>query len=392
MNTGSSSSTQSGYPFNLEEYEERLRKLRDGMRKADIDILLVTSSVNIFYLSGFFNSGQDKYQCLVVPLDGEPHFILRKLYFTAVEALSWIKDGTPVPDTESSFDATKAYLELIGGGTARIGYDDQNLSLPPAILDGLRAALTGAAFVPAGGLVEVCRKIKSPQEIAYIKQACDLSVSGLEAGIAEIRPGATENDFSAAVYGAMIRGGSDFVSGQPIVMTGPRDPVYRGLTEGRGIKRGDCIWFETSANVRRYGGAIMRTISVGKPSAEIKKVSDVMIGALNAILDSVKPGVTSGEVDRAGRSLVEKAGLGQHWIHRTGYSIGASFPPNWTEGEVIDIKSGDSRVLEPGMTFHTVPWVLYPGMGPIGNSETWTVTEDGVEVLTDTPRELRIVD
>ena len=136
----------------------------------------------------------------------------------------------------------------------------------------------------------------------------------------------------------------------------------------------------------------MRTISVGKPSAEIKKVSDVMIGALNAILDSVKPGVTSGEVDRAGRSLVEKAGLGQHWIHRTGYSIGASFPPNWTEGEVIDIKSGDSRVLEPGMTFHTVPWVLYPGMGPIGNSETWTVTEDGVEVLTDTPRELRIVD
>ena len=207
MNTGSSSSTQSGYPFNLEEYEERLRKLRDGMRKADIDILLVTSSVNIFYLSGFFNSGQDKYQCLVVPLDGEPHFILRKLYFTAVEALSWIKGGTPVPDTESSFDATKAYLELIGGGTARIGYDDQNLSLPPAILDGLRAALTGAAFVPAGGLVEVCRKIKSPQEIAYIKQACDLSVSGLEAGIAEIRPGATENDFSAAVYGAMIPGG-----------------------------------------------------------------------------------------------------------------------------------------------------------------------------------------
>jgi hypothetical protein len=103
-----------------------------------------------------------------------------------------------------------------------------------------------------------------------------------------------------------------------------------------------------------------------------------MVHALDAILDTAGPGVESCKVDRAARSIVEEAGLGNFWLHRTGYSMGVSFSPTWGEGEVMDIKAGDPRKLETGMVFHTVPWVLMPGLGCIGNSETWTVTETGV--------------
>ena len=151
------------------------------------------------------------------------------------------------------------------------------------------------------------------------------------------------------------------------------------------------VFLEIGGCWYRYGGAIMRTIAVGKPSAELKKASDAVRGALEALLEAVKPGVTSGDIDRAGRRIVEKAGLGKYWVHRTGYSVGIGFPPGWGEGHIMDLKPNDPRPLQAGMTFHTVPMIGIPGLGAIGFSETWAVTKNGVEVLTDTPRKLHVV-
>lgn len=383
--------SESAYVFTIEEFRRRLRGVREEMRKLEIGLLLVTDSANMYYLTGYHNSGQEAFQCLLVPVDGEPKFVLRQLYFTAVAGLSWIKSGIPVPDTESIFEATVDCIRTFGTSDGCIGYDHLTLSLPASILDGLRTTISKATFVPAGGIIEKLRMIKSEQELRYIRQAAGLSVKGMEAGIAEIQPGKTENDFAASAYDTMIRGGSDFLSCQPIVVTGSRNPPYRTVTAGRTFKPGDIVWYEGSANIHRYGAPIMRTISIGRPSNEVKKISDLMINALDAILQAVKPGVTCGEVDMAGRSLVEKAGFGKYWLHRTGYSVGISFPPNWGEGNVIDLKPNDPRVLRPNMVFHTVPWLLLPGIGSIGNSETWRVTEDGIEVLTNTPRALRTV-
>jgi Xaa-Pro dipeptidase len=350
----------------------------------------VTSSVNIYYLTGYHNSGQDRFQCLIVPLEGDPHFVLRKLYFTAVHGLSWTGAGTPVGDTESMLDATSAALTRLAPPGARVGYDHGNLGLPPEILDGLRQQLPDRSFIAAGGLVEKCRLIKSPAELACVRESCRISVIGLEAALAEVQPGATENDLMAAAYDAMVRGGSEYVSTQPIVVAGVREPARRGVTENRTLMDGESIWYEASASVKRYGGPIMRTMTVGHPHPEVMRIHDVMRGALNAVLDTAGPGVTSGDVDRAARSRVEAAGLGQYWLHRAGYSVGIGFPPSWVEGEVMDLKPEDKRTLQPGMVFHTVCWLLVPRLGSIGLSETWTVTSSGIEVLTETPRELRV--
>jgi Xaa-Pro dipeptidase len=376
--------------FSRDEYEQRLKTVQAHMERAGIDVLIVSTCINIHYLTGYQNSGQDRFQCLLVTRSGEPHFVLRKLWFTAVAGLSWTKGGTPVGDTEDMFEATLAAIHKLAGDTAAVGYDQSNLGLPPAIIDGLRKALPKARFVPAFGVVEKARLFKSPAELDCIRRAAALSVRGLEALIKAVEPGKTEKDLMAASYFEMVSNGSDYVSAQPIVVAGYREPARRCLTEGREIRSGTSIWYEGSAFVKRYGAPIMRTMSVGKPSAELQRISDVMARALDAIVNTAASGVTSGAVDRAARSIVEDAGLGEFWLHRTGYSMGVSFSPTWGEGEIMDLKANDPRKLEAGMVFHTVPWVLVPGMGCIGNSETWAVTETGVEVLTQTPRELRV--
>lgn len=380
----------SGLPFTLEEYRGRLARVREGMRGRGVDLLIVTTPENIYYLTGYRTTGYYMYQALLVPLEGEPHFVVRKFEMTNVQGLSWIKGGIGLEDNEDILEGTVRAVVAGGEAEARIGFEDRGFFLPPAILDGLRGRLGKAQFVPAGGVVEGCRLIKSPAEIAYIRKAAAAAVAGLKAGIADLRPGRTENDVAAAVYRGMLKAGSEYPSSPPYVVAGARSALGHATYQGHKIRSGQNVYFEIGGSYQRYGGAIMRMVAVGKPSAEAKKTAAVVIGALEAIIAAIKPGVTSGSVDRAGRSVVERAGLGQYWLHRTGYSIGVGFPPGWGEGHIMDLKPGDERVLDAGMTFHLVPLLLIPGMSAMGFSETVLVTRTGNEVLTRFPRKLLV--
>jgi Xaa-Pro dipeptidase len=384
-------SKEFGYPFSIAEYKARLKRVRDGMKAKTLDLLLVTGPENIYYLTGYRTTGYYVYQALVVPLTGEPQFVVRRLEFTNVMSLSWLKGGYAVGDTESYFEATARCVEKLGGARSRIGFDDQGFFLPAAILDGLRNRLKSATFVPASAVVETCRMIKSPKEIEYIRKAAGTAVKGLEAGLKAVKPGRTENEVAGAVYDAMVSAGSEYVSSQPYVVTGPRSALGHATFERGKIRKGHLVFFEIGGCWFRYGGAIMRTASVGKPSAEVKRAADAVLGALDAILNAIRPGVTSGQVDRAGRSVVERAGLGKHWLHRTGYSIGCGFPPGWGEGHIMDLKPNDPRKLQAGMTFHIVPMVNLPGIGAVGFSETFAVGKTGVQVLTKAARRMPVL-
>jgi Xaa-Pro dipeptidase len=379
-----------GRSFTPAEYRDRLARTRRLMDERGVDVLVLTGPENIYYLTGYQTTGYYIYQALVVPRDGTPRFVVRKFEVPNVRSLSWIKDAVGVEDTEDPLDVTVQAVRAAGGGSARIGYEDRGFFLPPAILDGLRAGLPQARFVPASGVVEACRVVKSPAEIACVRQAAAAAGAGLTAGVAEIRPGRTENDVAGAIYAAMLRAGSEYPSSQPYVVTGPRAALGHASYAGQRIRRGDLVYLETGGCIRRYGGAIMRMVSVGKPSAEIRRMAAVMIEALETIIGAIRPGVTSGSVDEAGRGVVERAGLAEHWLHRTGYSIGVGFPPGWGEGHIFDLKPKDDRRLAAGMTFHLVPLLLLPGTGAMGFSETVLVTRTGCEVLTRVPRRLLV--
>jgi len=360
------------------------------MRAQKVDMLLVTSPENIYYLTGYRTTGYYMYQCLLVPLDSFPRFVVRKLEMTNVLGLSWVKDGLALEDNADPLDGTIEGITACGGHKGRIGFEDQGFFLPPRVLAGVRERLPKAEFVPASGIIERCRVIKSPAEISYIRTAAAAAVAGFTEGLAEVRPGRTENDVVAAVYRGMLHAGSEYPSSPPYVVAGARSALAHASFEGREIRAGEIVYFEVGGCYKRYGGSIMRTVAVGKASSDVRRMATTMMRALDAAIEVIKPGVTSGTVDEAGRRVVTEAGLGKFWLHRTGYSIGVGFPPGWGEGHIMDLKPGDGRVLEAGMTFHLVPLILVPDIGGIGYSETVLVTATGCEVLTDCPRTLEV--
>ena len=148
---------------------------------------------------------------------------------------------------------------------------------------------------------------------------------------------------------------------------------------------------EGAGCVDRYHAMMSRSAVVGKATDEHKATADALVEILETAIDTIKPGVTSGEVDFACRQKVEKRGLGQYFKSRTAYGIGIGFPPNWAEGHIYSLRPNDPMVLQPNMTFHVIPTMFRKGFG-MAISDSVRVTEDGCEVLTNYPRDLMEID
>jgi Xaa-Pro dipeptidase len=117
-------------------------------------------------------------------------------------------------------------------------------------------------------------------------------------------------------------------------------------------------------------------------------MTDAAVAGLEAAIQAIKPGATSGEVDAANSEAIARAGFGAFHHHRTGYSLGLAYPPGSGEGHIIDLKHGDERTLAPGMVFHLVPHLDEAGVIGVGVDETVVVTENGRDVFLDFPRDL----
>lgn len=379
-----------GLPFSLDEYNDRLARVRAAMTTAELDVLLVSSPENIYWLTGYRTTGYYVYQLLIVPAEGEAMFVTSRLEGEAVRALSWIKGNLTVfmgdDDVAISLEAARATCATI----RRFGYEERGFWLPPQILDAFREAFGPDASVPAGAILEDARRIKSPAEIGFIREAARIASIGMAAGIAAVEPGKSENEIAGSVFAAMMAEGGEQPAGGPYVVAGSRAAVTHMLPERAVVKAGEPVYFEVGGCYRRYSGSLMRMACVGPPSNEMARRAGVMIEALEAMIEAIRPGVASQDIDRAGRRIVEQAGFAENFRHRAGYSLGVAFAPGWGEGLVMDIAEGNNRPLEAGMVFHLVPMAGFRDWGNMGFSESVLVTEEGCEILTDMPRELAI--
>lgn len=375
-------------PFTPAEYDARLAACRQEMRRRGLDVLVVNSPENIYYLSGFITKGYYVFQALVVTLDRAPALVVRRYELPNIELLSYYKDHAIWQDTDIPVEVLARHLTAGGHGRDVIGIDANSMFLKVADYEALRRALPEARFENASNVLELCRAVKSPQEIAYIRRAGVALGQAFAAAREAAQPGRTENDVAAAFHQAAISAGSEYMAMSPYVTCGPRTALPHATWAGRKIEKDDLVVVEGSANCRRYSAPMMRSWCAGTPTDLMKRAYDASEAGLDAALAALRPGATSSDVDVACRAAIVKQGFGDAFIHRAGYSVGVGICPGWGEGWVMDLKEGDMREIKPGMVFHMVP-VLFPGESiSIGLSGFAVVTETGCELLAQFPRGL----
>ncbi|MGY4408174.1 M24 family metallopeptidase [Bradyrhizobium sp. USDA 3315] len=379
-----------GLPFTADEYAARLAACRQAMREREIDVLVLNAPESIYYMSGFITRGYYVFQALVVRHTADPVLVVRRYEQVNVERLSHYKDAAIWQDTDVPVEVLAKTLTDIGASNKTIGVDANSWFLPVAAFERLRELLAGAKLVNGSPAIAEIRAVKSKQELAYIRRAAEARNAAFKAAHATARPGQTENDVAAAFNYAAIKAGSGYEAGAAYIVSGPRTALPHATWAGRLIEKGDLVQVEGAANWKRYGAALMRTWSMGKPSDSIRRAADASIAGLDAAVAAIKPGATSGDVDDACRGAVNKAGFGYAFNNRAGYSVGIGICPGWGEGSVMDLKQGDPRILKPGMVFHMVP-VLFPQADfSVGISALVTVTDNGYEIISDFSRELEV--
>lgn len=376
--------------FPKSEYDGRVARARAGLAAAGLDVMVVTGPENIFYLTGQQTPGYYTFQALVMPVEGEPVFVIRQLEYFNFIANTFISDAAVYQDGEDPVGFLTGVIRDKGLAGKRVAIDKRGWFLPITVYEALQDQL--GAIGDAAGVVEALRAVKSPLELEKLDLAAGYVDAGMKAGMAAVRAGATENDLVAAMMGAAIASGSEYMGMEPLVSSGPRSGVPHGTWKRRRIEAGDPVFLEMAACHDRYHAALMRSAWVGSPPAEALDMMKACQDALAAALAEIAPGVACEVPHLACQAVIDKAGYTDAFRKRLGYSVGISFAPDWGEGAILSLNKAVKTELRPGMAFHLPPALRIYGRFTVGVSETIVVTETGHRVLGSLDRALVQVD
>ena len=380
--------------FPLAEYERRLIELRERMQERLLDAVVISDPENLFYLTGHQTTGYSYFQALVVPLVGEPVSITRELESSNIEHRTWVEVSRCYTDTGDAIQELFSTIKDLGLEHKYIGYERNSYFFPAYQQDRFHYHMQAGEgnLLDCYGIVEEGRICKSALEIELMYQTAKITEAGMQAGIDAVQAGATENYVAAAACAAMFRAGGDYPAVLPYVTSGPRTMIGHATWEGRTIQPGEHVFLEMAGCLRRYHTAMMRTVVLGEQNAAMQSAQAIMIEALDAVHELVRPGVMVTDVDKCVRDIICRNDVGASLITRVGYSIGIAFAPSWDEGYIMSLKQGDETVLRPGMTFHLIPWMWgVEGNKTCGISDTILVTDEGCESLFTLPREMTVV-
>jgi Xaa-Pro dipeptidase len=364
------------FPFT--EYQRRIAELRQRMAERLLDAVIISDAENIMYLTDYQTTGYSFFQALVVPLEGEPWMVTRKLEESNVFARTWVELSRPYPDTGDAIQMLVTSLVEFGLAGQTIGYERNSYYFTAYHQDYFHTSFTKSRLMDCFGIVEEGRLIKSEVELGAMQKAAVATKAGMKAGIETARAGVTENEIGAAISQAMFAAGGEIPAVMPYVTSGPRTMIGHASWEGRTVQPGEHVFLEIAGCYRRYHTAMMRTVVCGELSESMYKSQELMKQALAQARSELRPGLTVSDADKMLRNIIRENDVGAKLITRSGYSIGIAFPPSWDEGYIMSLFQGHSDILRPGMTFHVIPWMWgIDGDKSCGISDTFFITEDG---------------
>ncbi len=381
------------------ELDQRLEVVREAMRAAGFEGLVVADPSNIYYLSGYNAWSFYTPQILYVPLTGTPLLAMREMdalgaYRTAIrygtEALGYPETLVHRPDTHPMVWVANALREhgFADGGKLRVGFEGDAHFFAVRSYLALRDGLPEWDLVESGELVNRVRLVKSDSEISLMRFAGRVASAAMARAVEALETGRPLNEIAAEVMAAQARGIDGIDGDYPaIVPMFPRgegaDTPHLTWTAER-IAPNEAVSIELAGVHHRYHAPLARTVSLGTPSRDLDRLAGATVEGLNAALSEMKPGSTPADVTAAWDKVLRRYDLEKK--SRLGYSIGIGFPPDWGE-RTVSIRASDETVLQENMTFHVIAGMWMTGYG-FEVSESVRVAPGGADVFTDAPRRL----
>ena len=360
---------------------KRLNNLRVKMADQDMQGVALVPGPNMGYFSGIHAHLSERPIVLFVPADDEPLIIIPTLEAMKARAAGIsndrILDWSDQEWFEGAFEAAAAKLAL---SNWTLGVE----SLYMRVLESqqLLKSAPGLEIVPVDSAISALRGIKDNDELATMEHAVAVAEKAMAALLPRIRAGMTELQIASMLTQELSNAGAETVAFGPIVASGPNSAIPHAVPTERIVQEGDLLLFDWGAYVDGYASDITRTYAVGEIDPQLKEIYESVRLANEAGKQAVWPDAEAQEVDRAARRVIEDAGYGDLFIHRTGHGLGLEVheEPSLVEGNRSRLQIGNTFTVEPG--------IYLEGRGGVRIEDDVLVTADGHRSLTSLPREL----
>ncbi len=365
----------------------RFEKLYAAMQSSELDAVALNPGPTLTYLTGLSFHLMERPVVMFFAPGFFPALVLPELEMLKVQELAYPAQAFPYSEDPSTWKT--AFCK----GIQSLGLEDKGkrIGLEPRALRLLefgyiQAAAPTADFPDASETLGSLRLCKDQDEIRKMRRAVLIAQDALKASIPLIKIGMTEKELAAELTVQLLRHGSEpELPFAPIVSSGLNSANPHASPSERKLQPGDLLVVDWGAAFEGYISDLTRTFAIGAVAAELEKIHEIVQAANAAGRAAAKPGAACADVDRAARGVIEQAGYGPYFTHRTGHGIGL-------EAHEEPYMRGDNKqILAPGMAFTIEPGIYLPGRGGVRIEDNVVITEDGAECLSDMGREITAI-
>jgi len=365
-------------------FSQRRERLTEQIVAHGLDGLALVPGPNLYYVSGIHTHMSERPIVLFIPADDDPAIIIPSL-----EAMKARDAGIPAGRV-FDWDDAEGYHGAFQRACANLELADYMLGVEALHMRVLELQLLqryapGLQVAHAEPALSALRSVKDAAEIAAMERAIAVAEKALKRIASRIKIGLTERQIAAMLTQELLASGADSIAFGPIVCGGPNSASPHAAPGDRAIRPGDLLVVDWGVYVDGYPSDLTRTFAVGEIDDELRHIYDVVLAANEAARAAVRPGVTGQQVDRAARDVIEDAGYGEYFIHRTGHGLGLEVhePPDMSPVNDAPIVAGNVFTIEPG--------IYLPGRGGVRIEDNVVATADGGRTMTSYPRELTTV-
>ncbi len=361
-------------------YSARIAKAQRLMAEHGIDLLAVSPGDDMRYLLGY-TPFADERPCYLLVNGRDAAFVLPHL--NAGQASERVTVPTlTYTDAEGPDEALVAAQRTLGGSAPRrLAVGD---TMRADFVLTLREAYPDASLAVASEVLAPLRMRKSPEEIEALRRSSRHADQAMHDAWAACRVGAAEREIAEVAAASLRRSGSEEVLFTSVA-SGPNSAFPHHHTSDRKVRPGDAITLDLGGRFDGYASDLTRMAFVGSPTARYLEIHRAVEAAVTAALAAIRPGVPLKEVDLAARGVIERAGFGPYFTHRTGHGLGLS------GHELPSVTHLNTLPIDEGMVFSVEPGIYLPGEFGVRLEEIVSVTRGGAHTLSALPRDVHLI-
>lgn len=345
----------------------KLEQITAELKSQQAGAAWITTPLNIFYFTGYLSDPHERLLALLIKENGEQVLFCPQLEVDEVKASPFEGEVIGYLDTENALDKYTFTVNKLLVEVEHLTVKRQRE---------LVEAFNVQTFGDIDQTIKDLRNVKSENEIATIKKACELADKCIEIGVDFLKEGVTERQVVNHIENAIKDYGVNEMSFDTMVLFGDHAASPHGTPGDRQLQKDEYVLFDLGVIYNNYCSDMTRTVKFGEPNDKAQEIYNVVLKAEQEAIAAIKPGVTIKDVDDIARNIISDAGYGDYFPHRLGHGLGLE------EHEYQDVSSSNTNQFVAGMVITVEPGIYVPGVAGVRIEDDILVTEDGNESLT----------